>query len=104
MSEASPLEGRRRHHWPPDKCYCCGEPAVAGCDGVEYYNGTLIDSVPRISLEDPEAVVWCDRLMCEDHATTMGMTTKTGQVDTIDFCEKHRFKAVHGVSPEIKCK
>lgn len=94
---------QRKHHWPPDTCYYCGKPAVAGCDGVEYYNGTMVDGVPRMSLKDPDVVVWCDRFMCEDHATTMGMTTKSGYVDTIDYCEKHRLKVIHGIHPEIKC-
>ena len=98
------MKEKRKHHWAPDRCYYCGNPAVAGCDGVEHYNGTLVGDTPRISMNDPDAVVWCDRMMCEDHATRMGMTTISGHVDSIDFCEKHRLKEIHGIRPEIICK
>jgi len=98
------MEERRTHHWPKEKCYYCGEPAVAGCDGVKHYNGYLVDGVPIISSKHPDSVVFCDRLMCEEHAYKAGMTTKSGYVDTIDFCETHRFKHIHGIQPEIKCK
>lgn len=56
------MEERQTHHWPPEYCYYCGEPAVAGCDGVEHYNGYLLDGTPRISMKDPEAVTKDDIL------------------------------------------
>lgn len=94
----------QKHHWPPELCYYCGEPAVAGCDGVEHYNGTLVDGVPIMSMKDPDAVVWCDKPLCDEHVHQHGMTTKRGYVDSIDYCPKHHKKEIHGIRPEIKCK
>lgn len=91
----------RKHHWPPKQCYYCGKPAVAGCDGVEHYNAALVDGVPRVSLRDPDAVEWCARPLCDDHSTQVGMTTKRGRVDTIDYCPKHLKKEKHGIRPEF---
>ena len=94
----------RKHHWPPELCYYCGKESVAGCDGVDHFNGIMIDGVPRMSMKRDDSVVFCHRPLCEDHATQIGMTTAPGYVDTIDYCPKHLLKKEHNIDPEIICK
>lgn len=91
-----------KHHWPKTQCYYCGKEAVARCDAAESYNAVMFDGAPRVNMEDPNAVNWCDRPLCENHAEVVGMSTVSGSVDSVDYCPKHITKMKLNESPELK--
>lgn len=91
----------RKHHWPEQQCYYCGEPATKLCDGINHF---LVDSKLMILTNDPHVVEYCDRPLCEDHAERVGMSTASGEVDTVDYCPKHATKMKLDEGVELKQK
>lgn len=97
------MEDRKRHHWPKEQCYYCGNRAVAWCDGINHFKAFLDGGgVPRIMTEHPEVIGYCDRPLCEDHCTQVGMSTASGSVDSIDYCPKHMTKRKLKEEPDFK--
>lgn len=91
----------QKHHWPQELCYYCGNPATKLCDGVNHY---LADRKMKILTKDPDVVGWCDRPLCDEHAVKVGMSTASGQVDTVDYCPKHITMQKLGKGPDLICK
>jgi len=90
-----------KHHWPKQQCYYCGKPAICYCDGVNHF---LVDSKMKIKTDDPNVVGYCDRPLCDKHSKTVGMSTASGRVDTIDYCLKHVTMQKLNESQKLVCK
>ncbi len=81
------------------KCYYCDKPATRMCDAFESFP---VENNGFYATDRLDLVEQCDRPLCHDHAEKVGMSTASGQVDTVDYCPKHMMKKKMGEKPELK--